>query len=58
MSSIGDEGKSQLSPQPVQLALFEPKSHQVVEELKDIDLNHITPLEAINKLDELKKMVE
>jgi len=32
MSSIGDEGKSQLSPQPVQLALFEPKSHPVVEE--------------------------
>jgi len=65
MSSIGEAGKPKLStikpadiPPPVQLTLFEPQSHKVVDELKGIDLNNMTPIEAINKLNELKKMVE
>jgi DNA mismatch repair protein MutS len=62
MSSIADGGKPKLStidiPQPVQLTLFEPKSHKVVEELKELDINQMTPIDAINKLNEFKKMVE
>lgn len=65
MSSVADEGKPKLStikphdiPKPIQLTLFEPQSHRVVDELKEIDLNKITPIEAINRLNELKKMVE
>lgn len=44
-------------PHPIQLTLFEPESHRVVEALKELDLDKITPLEAMNKLNELKKMV-
>ncbi|MEW6095586.1 MAG: DNA mismatch repair protein MutS [bacterium] len=66
MSSIAGEGTPKLStikphelPQkPVQLTLFEPQSHKVVDELKTLDLNKMTPIDAINKLNELKKMVE
>jgi len=65
MSSIAQEGISKLPtikphniPQPVQLTLFEPESHKVIDELKELDLNSMTPLEAMNKLNELKKMVE
>jgi len=65
MSSIADEGAHRVStikPQdilkPVQLTLFEPTYHKVIDELKEINLNKMTPLEAINKLNELRKMVE
>ncbi|MEW6608796.1 MAG: DNA mismatch repair protein MutS [bacterium] len=59
MSNIGEEtAVSSIKPQPVQLTLFEPQSHRVVEELKEIDLDRLTPLEAMNKLNELKRMIE
>jgi len=65
MSSIAQEGRPKLStvkpediPHPVQLTLFEPESYKVIDELKELDLDKMTPLEAINKLNELKKMVE
>jgi len=41
---------------PAQLALFgEMKPHPVVEALKDLDLDRLTPLEALNRLAELKR---
>ncbi len=41
---------------PGQLALFNaPKSDPVVEDLRAIDLNQLTPLEAMNRLAELQK---
>lgn len=65
MSSIGREGIPKLStikphdiPQPIQLTLFEPTSHKIIEELKELDLNKMTPIDAINKLNELKNMIE
>ncbi|MFH1563020.1 MAG: DNA mismatch repair protein MutS [Nitrospirota bacterium] len=65
MSGIAEEGKPTLStikphdiPKSIQLTLFEPESHRVVNELKEIDLNKMSPLEALNKLNEFKKMVE
>jgi DNA mismatch repair protein MutS len=43
---------------PAQLTIFTPLSHQGVERLRDVDLNHLTPLEALNLLAELKQQIE
>ncbi len=43
---------------PAQLTIFTPLSHQVVDRLREIDPNRLTPLEALNLLSELKKQVE
>ena len=43
------------SPPPTQLTIFTPLSQPVLEKLRDVDLNRITPLEALNLLAELKK---
>ncbi|HXY07853.1 MAG TPA: DNA mismatch repair protein MutS [Terriglobales bacterium] len=43
---------------PTQLTIFTPLSQPVVEQLREVDLNHLTPLEALNLLAELKKQVE
>ena len=41
---------------PSQLALFgEARPHPVVEALKELDLDRLTPLEALNRLAELKR---
>ena len=47
-------------PRPVsyQLSIFSPKDTQIVEELKKLDVEKLTPIEALNKLNELKKKIE
>ncbi|HPK54617.1 MAG TPA: DNA mismatch repair protein MutS, partial [Smithellaceae bacterium] len=42
------------SSQP-QLSLFMDGADEIISELKDMDISSLTPLEALNKLDELKK---
>jgi DNA mismatch repair protein MutS len=43
-------------PDPGQLALFgEVLPHPVVDDLKALDLNTMTPIEALNRLAELQK---
>lgn len=42
---------------PAQLTIFTPLSHQVVERVREVDLDRLTPLEALNLLAELKKQV-
>jgi DNA mismatch repair protein MutS len=50
----GDE----LRPGPAaQLTIFTPLSQPVLERLREVDLNRLTPLEALNLLAELKKQV-
>jgi len=45
-------------PEPqMQLTMFTPLSQKIVDRLKDADLNHLTPLDALNLLNELKKQV-
>ncbi|UCF07214.1 MAG: DNA mismatch repair protein MutS, partial [Thermoplasmata archaeon] len=68
---VSDETRGKHSPKPqsdalpstkklTQLVLFEPDSvpHPVLEELKKLDLNEMTPLEALNKLNEIRKKLE
>jgi len=45
-------------PQTAQLTIFTPLSQPVLEKLREVDLNRLTPLEALNLLAELKKQVE
>jgi DNA mismatch repair protein MutS len=45
-------------PPPAQLTIFTPLSQPVLERLREVDLNRLTPLEALNLLAELKKQVE
>jgi len=44
-------------PPPTQLTIFTPISQPVLEKLREVDLNRLTPLEALNLLAELKKEI-
>jgi len=43
---------------PAQLTIFTPLSQPVLEKLREMDLNQMTPLEALNLLAELKRQIE
>jgi len=45
------------TPRPAQLTIFTPISQPVLEKLREVDLNRLTPLEALNLLAELKKEI-
>jgi DNA mismatch repair protein MutS len=45
------------TPAPTQLTIFTPISQPVLEKLREVDLNRLTPLEALNLLAELKKEI-
>jgi DNA mismatch repair protein MutS len=45
-------------PPPAQLTIFTPLSQPILEKLRELDLNRLTPLEALNLLAELKKQVD
>jgi DNA mismatch repair protein MutS len=50
--------KGRIVPSDLQLTLFEMKEDPIREEIKDIDIEKITPLEALQKLADLKKKTE
>ena len=41
----------------MQLTMFTPLSQKIVDRLREADINHLTPLEALNLLWELKKQL-
>ncbi len=45
-------------PQSPQLTIFTPLSQPVLEQLREVDLNRLTPLEALNLLAELKRQID
>ncbi len=47
--------KGRIAPAEVQLTLFEMKDDKLRDEIKKIDIDKITPLDALKKLAELKK---
>jgi DNA mismatch repair protein MutS len=53
-------GGPPLSPDPGQLTLFEAEAapHPVVEEIRALDLDAMTPLEALNRLAALQRRAE
>jgi DNA mismatch repair protein MutS len=51
----GRQTKGRIPPPDVQMTLFEMKDDHLREELRKIDIDKITPLEALQKLAELKK---
>ncbi len=46
------------TPPAAQLTIFTPLSQPVLEKLREVDLNRLTPLEALNLLAELKRQIE
>jgi DNA mismatch repair protein MutS len=42
----------------IQISVYSPQEKQIIEELQKIDLNKLTPLEALNLIAELKKKVK
>ena len=50
-------GASTAPERPAQLTIFTPLSQPVLEKLREVDLNRLTPLEALNLLAELKKEI-
>jgi DNA mismatch repair protein MutS len=51
-------GSSAEPERPTQLTIFTPLSQPVLENLREVDLNRLTPLEALNLLAELKRQIE
>jgi DNA mismatch repair protein MutS len=46
------------APRTAQLTIFTPLSQPVLERLREMDLNRLTPLDALNLLAELKQQVQ
>jgi DNA mismatch repair protein MutS len=46
------------TPPGAQLTIFTPLSQPVLDKLREIDLNRLTPLEALNLLAELKRQID
>jgi DNA mismatch repair protein MutS len=68
-ASIGDEDNKKKKKKYTQLVFFDPEqsqkqndkedeTHPVVNELKDLNTNELTPIDALNKLNELQKKIE
>ncbi len=55
--ATGRLGAGDVPPPPRQLTIFTPLSHEVLDRLREVDLNRLTPLEAMNLLAELKNQV-
>jgi DNA mismatch repair protein MutS len=56
-TATGRLGAGDVPPLPRQLTIFTPLSHEVLDRLRDVDLNRLTPLEAMNLLAELKSQI-
>ena len=57
---IGGGKASVSAPNGMQLSFFQlddPMLEQIRDEVKNMDINNLTPLEALNKLSEIKKLV-
>jgi DNA mismatch repair protein MutS len=54
-AQLSDDSRS---PRAAQLTIFTPLSQPVLERLREVDLNRLTPLEALNLLAELKQQVQ
>jgi DNA mismatch repair protein MutS len=56
--ALGEGRFGERRAHPTQLTIFTPLSQPVLEKLREVDLNRLTPLEALNLLAELKRQIE
>ncbi len=56
--SSGKQLKGRIPPPDVQMTLFEVKDDRLREEIRKLDVENMTPLEALQRLAELKKNLE
>src|SRR6202044_1744164 len=42
------------APEPMQMTMFTPLSQRIVDRIAETDINSLTPLQALNLLEELK----
>lgn len=59
-TQVGSGRASVSAPSGMQLSFFQlddPVLEQIRDEVKNLDINNLTPLEALNKLNEIKKLV-
>jgi len=57
--TISKDGLPKFAKEPAQLTFFTPIDHHpVVDEIKDLDTENMTPIQALKKLDELKKKIK
>ena len=57
----GEENRTargRIAPAEIQMTLFELKDEKLREELKKMDIEKMTPLEALQKLAELKRKMD
>lgn len=52
------KAKGRIAPTEIQMTLFEMKDEKLRQELKKLNIEKMTPLEAMQKLAELKKIIE
>ena len=43
------------APEPMQLTIFTPLSQRIVDRIEAVDVNSLTPLQALNLLEELQQ---
>jgi DNA mismatch repair protein MutS len=55
---LANSGGESPLPRAAQLTIFTPLSQPVLERLREVNLDRLTPLDALNLLSELKKQVE
>jgi DNA mismatch repair protein MutS len=53
----GGLAAEEAAPSSVQLTMFTPLSEKIVEQLREADLDRLTPLQALNLLAELRKQI-
>jgi DNA mismatch repair protein MutS len=56
--TLAKPGGDSPSPRAAQLTIFTPLTQPVLERLREVNLDRLTPLDALNLLSELKKQVE
>jgi DNA mismatch repair protein MutS len=48
---------AQLAPEPMQMTIFTPLSQRVVDRVRELDVDRMTPMEALQLLAELKREI-
>jgi DNA mismatch repair protein MutS len=60
IAQVGNGKATMNAPEGMQLSFFQlddPVLEQIRDEVKTLDINNLTPLEALNKLSDIKKLV-